>query len=216
MVVLYSGCAIITEDWKQYADAIIMNYYSGCEGGTALANLLCGDRNFSGHLPFTVALREEDYPPIIGIGQKPYEITYGYYHGYTLFDKEEKEVEYPFGFGLSYTDFAISNVEVESTAAEVKVKAMIKNTGKVDGADVVQVYVGSKGAKDGADRPVKLLKGFQRVELQAGESKTVEISISKDDLRFWTLGGWILDDAYTVYVGDDSKKAMLCKVDVTM
>ena len=216
VVVLYSGCAIITEDWKQYADAIIMNYYSGCEGGTALANLLCGDRNFSGHLPFTVALREEDYPPIIGIGQKPYEITYGYYHGYTLFDKEEKEVEYPFGFGLSYTDFAISNVEVESTAAEVKVKAMIKNTGKVDGADVVQVYVGSKGAKDGADRPVKLLKGFQRVELQAGESKTVEISISKDDLRFWTLGGWILDDAYTVYVGDDSKKAMLCKVDVTM
>ena len=216
VVVLYSGCAIITEDWKQYADAIIMNYYSGCEGGTALANLLCGDRNFSGHLPFTVALREEDYPPIIGIGQKPYEINYGYYHGYTLFDKEEKEVEYPFGFGLSYTDFAISSVEVESTAAEVKVKAMIKNTGKVDGADVVQVYVGSKGAKDGADRPVKLLKGFQRVELQAGESKTVEISISKDDLRFWTLGGWILDDAYTVYVGDDSKKAMLCKVDVTM
>lgn len=216
VVVLYSGCAIITEDWKQYADAIIMNYYSGCEGGTALANLLCGDRNFSGHLPFTVALREEDYPPIIGIGQKPYEITYGYYHGYTLFDKEEKEVEYPFGFGLSYTDFAILNVEVEPTAAEVIVKAMIKNTGKVDGADVVQVYVGSKGAKDGADRPVKLLKGFQRVGLQAGESKTVEISIPKDDLRFWTPGGWILDDAYTVYVGDDSKKAMSCKVDVTM
>lgn len=216
VVVLYSGCAIITEDWKQYADAIIMNYYSGCEGGTALANLLCGNRNFSGHLPFTVALREEDYPPIIGIGQKPYEITYGYYHGYTLFDKEEKEVEYPFGFGLSYTDFAISNVEVESVATDVKVKAMIKNTGKVDGADVVQVYVGSKGAKDGADRPVKLLKGFQRVELQAGESKTVEISIPKDDLRFWTPGGWILDDAYTVYVGDDSKKAMSCKVDVTM
>ena len=216
VVVLYSGCAIITEEWKQYADAIIMNYYSGCEGGTALANLLCGNRNFSGHLPFTVALREEDYPPIIGIGQKPYEITYGYYHGYTLFDKEEKEVEYPFGFGLSYTDFAISNVEVEATAAEVKVKAMIKNTGKVEGADVVQVYAGSKGAKDGADRPVKLLKGFQRVELQAGESKTVEISIPKDDLRFWTPGGWILDDAYTVYVGDDSKKAMSCKVDVTM
>ena len=216
VVVLYSGCAIITDEWKQYADAIIMNYYSGCEGGTALANLLCGDRNFSGHLPFTIACQEDDYPPIIGIGQKPYEIKYDYYHGYTLFDKEQKPVAYPFGFGLSYTEFKISDAEALVEQDRIKVKAMVTNTGKVPGADVLQVYVGSMKAKNGEHRPVKLLKGFQRVELQPSERKQVEIIIPKDDLRFWTSGGWILDDAYRLFIGDDSAKAMSCKIDVCM
>lgn len=216
VVLLYSGCAIITEEWKQYADAIIMNYYSGCEGGTALAHLLCGAKNFSGHLPFTVARQEEDYPPIIGIGQKPYEITYDYYHGYALFDKEQKEAAYPFGFGLSYTNFELSDASAHCEGENLIVSAKLTNTGKVEGADVLQVYVGSQQAKDGAHRPIKQLKGFQRVELRSGESKEVTIAIPKDELRFWTPGGWILDDAYNIYIGDDSQKAMSCKLEVRL
>lgn len=207
IVVLYSGCAIIVEEWKRYADAIVMNYYSGCEGGTALANLLCGDKNFTGKLPFTVAKTEEDYPPIIGIGQKPYVIDYGYYHGYTLFDKEKKSAAYSFGYGLSYTSFETSNISVVDGEEVLTVTATVKNIGKVAGAEVVQVYVGSKGAANGDDRPVKLLKGFKRVELNPGEEKTMEITVSKEDMKFWTPGGWVLDNSYTVYVGNSSATA---------
>lgn len=213
VVVLYSGCAVIVEEWKQYADAIIMNYYSGCEGGAALANLLCGDRNFSGKLPFTVAKSEADYPPIIGIGQKPYVIQYGYYHGYTKLDKEGIEPAYPFGYGLSYTSFAITGVSVRDGGDRFLVSAAVRNTGARDGAEVVQVYAGSCGAENGEDRPVKLLKGFQRVELRTGETRAVDIAIPKDELRFWTPGGWVLDRAYTFYIGNSSRQiAAKCEV----
>ena len=207
VVALYSGCAIIVEEWKQYADAILMNYYSGCEGGTALANLLCGDKNFSGKLPFTVARDEGDYPAFLSIGQKPYEIEYGYYHGYTKLEKEGVAPAYPFGYGLSYTSFAISDKAADWGGDGLTVTAKVKNTGDFDGAEVVQVYVGSKGAANGDDRPVKLLKGFQRVELKAGEEKTVTITIPNEELKFWTPSGWVLDGAYTVYVGTDSRSA---------
>ena len=207
IVVLYSGCAIIVEEWKEYADAIIMNYYSGCEGGTALANLLCGDKNFSGKLPFTVAKDEKDYPAFLGIGEKPYEIEYGYYHGYTKMDKEKIEPAYPFGYGLSYTSFELSGGSVSEGEDAYTVTATVKNTGARDGAEVVQVYAGSNGVVNGEDRPLKLLKGFRRVELKAGEEKTVNITIPKEELKFWTPSGWVLDEAYTFYVGSDSRSA---------
>lgn len=207
IVVLYSGCAIIVEEWKEYADAIIMNYYSGCEGGTALANLLCGDKNFSGKLPFTVAKNEKDYPAFLGIGEKPYEIEYGYYHGYTKMDKEKIEPAYPFGYGLSYTSFELSGGSVSEGEDAYTVTATVKNTGARDGAEVVQVYAGSNGVVNGEDRPLKLLKGFRRVELKAGEEKTVNITIPKEELKFWTPSGWVLDEAYTFYVGSDSRSA---------
>lgn len=208
IVVLYSGCAILVEEWKQYADAIIMHYYSGCQGGNALANLLSGQVNFSGHLPFTVAKTEEDYPGIIGIGQKPYVIEYDYYHGYTKLDKEGKVAAYPFGYGLSYTSFEITDGAVAVGEDDIMVTVTVSNTGTVSGADVVQVYVGSNGAADGDHRPVKLLKGFRRVELQPGERKTVAITVDKEDLRFWRNESWILDPAYMAYIGDNSENAM--------
>lgn len=207
IVVLYSGSAIIVEEWKQYADAIIMNYYSGCEGGTALANLLCGNKNFSGKLPFTVARDEKDNPAIIGIGQKPYTIEYGYYHGYTKMDKEKLTPAYPFGYGLSYTTFTEDQAKVMENTDAYTVSIQVKNTGTRDGSEVVQVYVGSKGAANGDDRPVKLLKRFQRVELKAGKGRHISIAIPKEELKFWTPNGWTLDDEYTFYVGTDSQNA---------
>lgn len=208
VVCLFSGCAILVDEWKEYADAIIMHYYGGCEGGSALANLLSGKVNFSGKLPFTVAQHEEDYPEFKFIGQKPYTINYGYYHGYTKLDKEGKTAAYPFGYGLSYTTFDISNSTVTDAEDSLTVTATVKNTGKVFGAEVIQVYVGSKGAANGDDRPVKLLKGFKRVELNPGEAKTVQIDISKEELRFYDNSRWVLDPAYTVYLGNSCQNVV--------
>ena len=208
VVVLFSGCAILVDEWKEYADAIVMNYYSGCEGGTALADLLSGAVNFTGKLPFTVARTEDDYPSFKYIGQKPYEIEYGYYHGYTKLDKEGKQAAYPFGYGLSYTSFDIADTAVADQGDNFVVSAKVKNTGNIDGAEVVQVYVGSKGAANGDDRPVKLLKGFKRVDLKAGEEKAISIEVSKEELKFWTPSGWVLDEAYTIYVGSSAANAV--------
>jgi beta-glucosidase len=216
VVVLFGGCAIIAEEWKEYADAILMNFYSGVEGGNALANILCGKVNPGGKLPFTVARDEADYPPFLAIGQRPYEIEYGYYHGYTLFDKKGVAPAYPFGFGLSYTTFSIGNPNVADEGNVIRVSVDVKNTGPLDGAEVVQVYAGSDGADQ--DRPVKLLKGFQRVELKAGEAKNVSIQVDKNDLKFYNpeTTQWVLDKAYTLYVGNSSQDAMRRKTRAVM
>ncbi len=216
IVVLFSGCAILVEGWKGFADAIIMNYYSGDEGGTALANILSGRANPSGKLPFTVARDEADYPPFLEIGQKPYEIEYGYYHGYTLFDKQGIQPAYPFGFGLSYTTFAIDNLQVVDEGGAIRVRVDVENRGDRDGAEVVQVYVGSNGADQ--DRPVKLLKGYRRVALKAGEKKDISIQVNKEDLRFYNpdTTQWVLDQAYTLYVGNSSADAMRRRAEIAL
>ncbi|MBN1437988.1 MAG: glycoside hydrolase family 3 C-terminal domain-containing protein [Anaerolineales bacterium] len=208
VVVLFAGCAVIVEEWKASADAILMNYYSGVEGGTALANILSGKVNPSGKLPFTVAKDEADYPPFLEIGQQPYEIEYGYYHGYTLFDKKGIEPAFPFGFGLNYTTFQIGKPAAVKEKAAVLLSVEVKNTGSRDGTEVVQVYAGSDGA--GQDRPVKLLKAFQRVEVKAGRSKRISLRIDKEDLKFYNplTGQWALDKSYTLYVGNSSPDAM--------
>ena len=220
IVVLYSGSAILIDEWKDFADAVIMNYYSGCEGGTALAHLLSGAANFTGRLPFTAAQRESDYPDFKYIGQRPYVIDYGYYHGYTLLDKVGKQAAYPFGYGLSYSTYAITDAAAALNDAEpadqVVVTCKVTNTGDVDGAEVVQVYIGSKNAQPApdeayargtvpdSDRPIRLLKGFARVELAAGETKEVTITVPVDELRFRQHDEWVLDDAYVVYVGKNA------------
>ena len=216
VVVLFGGCAIIVEEWKESADAIIMNYYSGEQGGTALANILSGRVDPSGKLPFTIARDETDYPSFLEIGQKPYEIEYGYYHGYTLFDKEGIRPAFPFGFGLSYTTFAIDNLKAVDEGDVIRVSVEVENSGDREGAEVVQVYAGSNGAD--RDRPVKLLKGYRRVVLKAGEKKNIAICVKKEDLRFYNpdTTQWVLGEAYTFYVGNSSADAMRRKAEIVL
>lgn len=216
IVCLFSGCAILVDEWKEYADAIIMHYYGGCEGGTALAHLLSGQVNFSGKLPFTVAQREEDYPGFKYIGQKPYTIDYGYYHGYTKLDKEGKKAAYPFGYGLSYTSFRLGETNVTLQDDTISVQTSVENTGAVRGNEAVQVYIGSNGSCNGDDRPVKLLKGIRRVEVAPGQKQTVQIRIPVEELRFYDRGEWVLDAAYTVYVGTNAENAMECQNIITL
>ncbi|MBO5937534.1 MAG: fibronectin type III-like domain-contianing protein, partial [Clostridia bacterium] len=132
-------------------------------------------------------------------------IEYGYYHGYTLFDKKGIKAHFPFGFGLSYTDFEVSTLPCEKDGDVIRVRATVKNIGEFDGDEVLQVYVGSDN-KD-IDRPVKVLKGFKRVSVKAGEALTAEIDVLIDDIKFYNAenGNWELDESYTVYVGTDSK-----------
>ena len=205
VVNIMGGSAYIIKDWIDLADAVVMSFYSGLEGGNAIADIISGDVTPAGKLPFTIANKAEDYPAFLHLGAKNKDVDYGYYHGYTLFDKKGIEAHFPFGFGLSYTDFEVGTLPCEKVGDVIKVRATVKNIGKADGDEVLQVYVGSDNKS--IDRPVKVLKGFKRVSVKAGETITAEIDVLSDDIRFYNPdnGQWEFDESYTVYVGTDSK-----------
>ncbi len=205
IVNIMGGSAYVIKEWIDCADSVVMSFYSGIEGGNALADVLSGDVNPGGKLPFTVAEKDDDYPSFLHIGSKNKEIDYGYYHGYTLFDKENIKPHFAFGFGLSYTDFEIRNAECRLNGNEISVTADVANTGDSDGDEVLQVYVSSKNKE--ADRPVKLLKGFRRVSVNKGEKVTAEIKVEVEDIRFYNPenGEWNVDKEYEIFVGNSSE-----------
>ena len=209
IVNIIGGSAYIIEEWKNEASAILHSFYSGMEGGNALAELLSGEENPSGHLPFTMAKDENDYPDFLFPSAKTRDITYGYYHGYTLLDKENKKAAYPFGFGLSYTDFKYTYIKAKDCRNTVEISLKIENTGECDGKTVVQVYAGAEG-----DHPVKLLKGFKKIFVKAGESVKDKVIINKDDLKFYNpdTKEWYLENEYTFYVGQDSENTKAVKL----
>lgn len=205
IVNIMGGSAYIIKDWIDCADSVVMSFYSGLEGGNALADILSGDVTPGGKLPFTVAKKAEDYPPFLHLGAKNKDIEYGYYHGYTLFDKTGTEPHFPFGYGLSYTRFELSDMSIDKNDTEITVKTKIANTGDCDGDEVIQIYVGSD-RKD-IDRPVRVLKGFKRISVKKGEVLEAEVTVDVEDIKFYCpeKGQWELDESYTVYVGTDSK-----------
>ncbi len=202
IVNIIGGSAYVITEWENEANAILHSFYSGMEGGNALAKLISGKANPCGHLPFTMAKSEEDYPDFLFPSAKTRDITYGYYHGYTLLDKENKKADYPFGFGLSYTDFKFSYIKAKDCGDTVEISLRIKNTGERDGKTVVQVYAGADG-----DHPVKLLKGFKKLLVKAGETVSAKVVINKDDLKFYNpdTKEWYLADNYTFFVGQNSE-----------
>ncbi len=205
VVVFYSGSAVITTEWKGLANAILYAGYPGMEGGNALASILSGKVNPSGKLPFTVATDEADYPYFPYSEAKDQHVAYDYYHGYALFDKEGKEPEYPFGFGLSYTSFEYANASSQDMGESLLVKCSVKNTGSVAGDESVLIFVGSNLP----NKPHKLLKGFQRVSLEPGEEKEVSVCIPKWDLRLYDkeTDDMKIPSSFTVYVGRDAADA---------
>ena len=211
IVALVGGSAVVMEQWKDSVSSILMTWYSGMEGGTALANILFGEVNPSGKLPFTIPKDENQLPlfePFAKIAQ------YEYYHGYTLFDKEKLEPAYPFGFGLSYTDFSYKEINIIDTdiiGKEVlQAEIEVSNAGSRTGEEVVQLYIGFKNS--GVDRPVKLLRGFQKVELQPGETAQVKFEIPTEDLTWYNpeTGQWEIEEMeYELYLGSSSAEADL-------
>jgi beta-glucosidase len=181
------------------------------EGGHAIADVLVGDINPSGKLPITFPESADQLP---FFDKKAKKIEYGYYHGYRLFDKEGIEPAFPFGFGLSYAEYEYGNLRLSERrigkGGRIKVSFDVTNTGEMEGHEVVQLYVGYKGSK--VERPVKELKGFARLDLTPGETKTGLIEVKAEDLAYYDTdaGAWEIEEIeYVVYVGPSSRQGDL-------
>ncbi len=202
VVSIVGSSAILIDEWEADVPAILFSFYSGMEGGNALADILFGDVCPSGKLPYTVAMSEDSYPDF---DPDCTYAEYGYYHGYCKMDKENLPVAYPFGFGLSYTSFELSEPEVEVFDNRAKISVNVKNTGKVKGTEIVQLYVGCEGSC--VDRPVKVLKDFQRIELNPGEEKKTVLTVTKEDMAYYnekTDAFEAEDITYIAYTGNSS------------
>jgi beta-glucosidase len=215
IVVLIGGAAITVEEWRDKAGAILMAFYPGEQGGAALARLLLGRVNPSGRLPFTVPRDATLLPRFDSAAPS---VEYGYYHGYTLADKKGWEPRYPFGHGLSYTTFTFGSLALDTdiVGADGAVRASVDvtNTGTRAGEQVVQLYVGVPASK--VDRPVKILKGFDKVSLAPGETRRVTIPVAAKDLAYYDTGAkaWVVEPTrYTVWVGASSRLADLRSVE---
>ena len=185
--------------------AILDAYYPGMEGGHALADVLSGDVNPSGKLPFAIPVDEKYLPTI---DWESTEIEYGYLHGYNKLETEGHETDFAFGSGLSYTTFEIKNVKFKRDGDQLIATASVKNTGHCDGAEVVQLYVGYDQST--LDHPHKELKGFQRIELKAGEMKTVEITVPLEKLAYFdeSQNTFVVEKMdYDCYLGNSSADA---------
>ena len=212
VVVYVGGSGINMNNWIDDIPAVLFSWYSGMEGGNALANILYGKANPSGKLPFSIAKNDSDYPYF-----NPYTdtITYGYYHGYTLFEKFNKEILFPFGYGLSYSDFKIDNfrlIENNLNNNKIEFKVDIENISKIYGNEVIQLYVGFENSK--INRPLKLLRDFKKVGLKPGEKKTIILKIFKNDLAYYNEENkeWETENLnYNFYVGNSSSNNSLIK-----
>lgn len=184
-VVLIGGSPV-EMPWAGKAGTILWSYYGGQEAGKALADVLTGADSPSGHLPTTFPKKLEDSPSSQpgAYARGADEYKEGIFVGYRWFDAKKIEPLFPFGHGLSYTTFELSGLKAVKDGAGAKVSVDVKNTGKVAGAEVVQIYVGQP--KCAVERPVRELKGFARVELKPGESKTVEVALDKRAFEYWS------------------------------
>lgn len=199
VVVLIGGNMIMMTDWIDKVNSVLMAYYPGMEGGNALAEILFGDVNPSGKLPFVVPVKEEDLPKVDWEATDQY---YEYYHGYTRLDKNGVKPLVPYGFGLSYTTFSIEAPSTSVEGDELVTKVKVTNTGDRDGAEVVQLYVGFENSA--VDRPVRQLRGFEKVFLKAGESKEVTVKTPLEKLKYYNPVDrqWVLEHIeYPVYLG---------------
>lgn len=188
IVVTFGGNAYATP-WIDRVGALLHCWYLGSEAGTALANVLSGAVCPSGRLPVTFAKRQADYP-CFQYGEEGYpgrdgQVYYreGIYVGYRHFDTRGVDVQFPFGFGLSYTTFRYGKPAIAASEDGWTVSVDVTNTGKREGKETVQLYIGDE--KCSVDRPKKELKNFAKISLKPGETKTVTLDISKRDLAFW-------------------------------
>ncbi|BGP13226.1 hypothetical protein JCM10213_005004 [Rhodosporidiobolus nylandii] len=221
--------------------AVVYAYFPTSVGGEAIASVLFGDTNPSGKLPFTLAKTVEDYPNTIYHGEVKNDpianFSEGVFLDYKYFDQKEIEPMYEFGYGLSYSSFSFSNVKVwqskKKQPALVRetnekfflngkaasglydlaytVQATVKNTGSVDGAEVVQLYLTFPSSVP-REFPVRSLRGFEKPYLKAGESKTVSFKLRNKDLAYYSVekGGWVVPEGeFTVSVGSSSRKLPL-------
>ena len=206
MIVTFVGGSPVEMPWRNHAKAILWSYYAGMETGNAFAKILFGDVNPSGKLAETFPKRYEDTATgrngQFGV-RGHIKLEEGLYYGYRHHDKERIAPAFCFGHGLSYTTFEYSGLTMKAEKGKhVKLSFTVKNTGKREGAEVVQVYVAPIAAK--VDRPVKELKAFDKVELAPGKSKKVTLTLRQEDFAYFDehLHDFIADAGdYEILVG---------------
>ena len=214
VVVLIGGNMIMMTEWIDKVNSVLMAYYPGMEGGTALAEILFGDVNPSGKLPFVVPVSEDDLPHVDWEATDQY---YEYYHGYTRLDKNGVKPLIPYGFGLSYTTFKFEEATAKVEGDELITTVKVTNTGSRDGAEVVQLYVGFENSA--VDRPVRQLRGFEKVFLKAGESQVVTVKTALDKLKWYNpvYREWQLEKMeYKIYLGNSEALENLVETRVTI
>lgn len=210
IVCLQGGSVIGTGGWDESVKGILMAWYPGMEGGRALADILFGRVNPSAKMPLSVPASEADTPYF---DKNATAITYDFYHGYFLHDQRKKPAKYPFGFGLSYTEYRYANLQAERTGEHIEASAQVTNAGQYDGEEIVQLYVGYEGSR--YERHAKDLKSFQRVFIKAGETVTVRFRLGLAELACYSPqeGGWIVEDIpYRILIGPSSANDSLLSV----
>ena len=241
IVVLNVGGVIEMASWEELADAVLIAWQGGQEGGNAAADVLTGRVNPSGKLPMTFPVRLADHaananfpvdPTPVGVvdfltgnqerspdewvrNEDYTDYEEGVFIGYRHFDRDNQAVSYPFGYGLSYTEFAFDEPVVSVSNDTVYVACTVRNVGEVAGKEVVQVYVGKEASA--VERPRRELKAFGKTDVLApGQAQTLRFAVPSADLRYWDERlGWQLEPgSYTVATGPSSRELQTNTVDL--
>jgi beta-glucosidase-like glycosyl hydrolase len=191
VVSIIAAGAVIMEEWIDKVPAVLMMWYSGSEGGHAFADVLLGNVDASGRLPFSIP-RSEEHLPFLDVEASS--IEYDRWFGQRLLDKLGEPARYPLGYGLSYTSFEASDLSVDRAAQQENekftIRAKISNTGTRAGRYIAQVY----GLTNGDNFPSRVLLGFKPIDLNGGQSNVVEVSCSMRPLQRWKDGAFVLVD----------------------
>ena len=214
IVVLANGGVVRVSTWDDKVAAILECWLSGQAAGGAAVDLLLGVANPSGKLAETIPVRLQDNSSYLNFPGEEGVVRYGegIFIGYRAYDKLVQQVSYPFGFGLSYTNFRVDDVNVSvaglvgDSDLAVTVTASVTNTGQLAGAEVVQVYVGDVVAS--VSRPLRELKGFVKVHLRPGETQQVSCQLDERAFAFWSqrFRQWVVESGeFTIAVGTSSR-----------
>ena len=218
VVVLNAGGAVEMASWMPKVKAVLMAWYPGQQGGLAISEIITGKISPSGKLPISIEAKLEDNPSAANYHENvdrvrshlinPHarvEYREGLFMGYRDYDKSTVKPLFPFGFGLSFTSFVYSNLDIKAEGKEFVVSFDVKNTGKMAGAEVAQVYVGDDECS--LVRPIKELKGFDKIHLKAGETKRISVRLGEEAFRFYDpieRGFKVEPGTFTVHVGASS------------
>ena len=207
VLVIQSGTPV-TMPWADKVSSMIHAWYGGNETGNAIADVLYGDINPSGKLPLSFPIRVEDNPSFLNYRSERGRVLYGedIYVGYRFYEATKRPTLFPFGHGLSYTTFRMSQLEVRNDGKMLSIKLLVENKGSRDGSEVIQAYVMQHSPS--VKRPLKELKSFTKEHINAGQSRLIEMLIeTRHATSFWDEGRdtWISEkDVYDVLVGNSS------------
>lgn len=218
IVVLSNGSPVIISPWYKYANSIVEAWLTGQGSGGAIADILFGIANPSGKLSSTFPINLPNNPTYLDYVSPENNLEYkeGIFVGYRYYDKKAMEVQFPFGFGLSYTSFSYSDLNLSKDILEdtdtLEVKVKIKNTGMYFGKEVVQLYV--REILSNVPRPIKELKSFTKVSLNSGEEKEVSFILNKRDFSHYDIitKSWIVASGpFQILIGKSSRDICLIK-----